>query len=93
MESKRCWLRIGWTIQPIERTDSFGNRLVSDILIKLCLSFLFGYGSSIVYSPDLDLVSTSLVMVAKKSDEWHATMSGRGVFVLVLGLGATPHGF
>jgi len=67
--------RIGWTIQPIEKTDSFGNRLVSDILIKLCLSFLFGYGSIIVYSPDLDLVSTSLVMVAKKSNEWHATMS------------------
>ena len=69
--------RIDWTIQPIERTStySFETRLVSDTLIKLCLSFLFGNGSSIVYSPDLDLVSTSLVMVTKKSKEWHATMS------------------
>jgi hypothetical protein len=69
--------RIDWTIQPIERTStySFDNRLVSDTLIKLCLSFLFGNGSSIVYSPDLDLVSTGLVMVTKKSNEWHATMS------------------
>ena len=69
--------RIDWSIQPIEKTStySFETRLVSDTLIKLCLSFLFGNGSSIVYSPDLDLVSTSLVMVAKKSNEWHAKMS------------------
>ena len=70
--------RIDWTIQPIERTStsSFETRLVSDTLIKLCLCFLFGDGSSIVYSPDLDLVSTSLVMVSnKKFNEWRATMS------------------
>ncbi|KAJ3307887.1 hypothetical protein HDV04_002379, partial [Boothiomyces sp. JEL0838] len=41
----------------------------------LCLAFLFGDGSSIVYSPDFDLVSTSLVMVTKLSNEWHATMA------------------
>ncbi|KAJ3268318.1 hypothetical protein HDV01_003119 [Terramyces sp. JEL0728] len=69
--------RIDWTIQPIERTNTraFQTRLVSDTLIKLCLSFLFGDGSNIVYSPDFDLVSTSLVMVTKRSNEWRATMA------------------
>ena len=68
--------RIVWTIQPIEKnTHAFETRLVSDTLVKLCISYLFGDGLSIVYSPDLDLVSTSLVMVSKKSDRWHATMA------------------
>ena len=68
--------RIDMTIQPIQRTStsSYNTITVSDTLIKLCLSFLFGNGSSIAYSPELDMVSTSLVMVAKKSDAWHATM-------------------
>jgi len=68
--------RIDWTIQPIEKnTCAFETRLVSDTLVNLCVSYLFGDGSSIVYSPDLDLVSTCLVMVSKKSDRWHATMA------------------
>jgi hypothetical protein len=68
--------RIVWTIQPIEKnTHAFETRIVSDTLVKLCISYLFGDGSSIVYSPDLDLVSTSLVMVSKSSDRWHASMA------------------
>jgi len=68
--------RIDWTIQPIEKTTrTFETKLVSDTLVKLCISYLFGDGLGIFYSPDLDLVSTSLVMVSKKSDSWHATMA------------------
>ena len=68
--------RIGWIIQPIEKnTHDFETRVVSTTLVKLCISYLFGDGLSIAYSPDLDLVSTSLVMVSKKSDKWHATMA------------------
>ena len=68
--------RIDWTIQPIEKnTHAFETRLVSDTLVKLCILYMFGDGSSIVYSPDLDLVSTCLVMVSKKSDSWHASMA------------------
>jgi hypothetical protein len=68
--------RIDWTIQPIEKnTHAFETRLVSDTLMKLCLSFLFGNSSSIVYSPNLDLVSTGLVMVTKKPFDWYATMA------------------
>jgi hypothetical protein len=68
--------RIDWTIQPIEKnTHAFETRLLSDTLMKLCLSFLFGNGSSIFYSPNLDLVSTGLVMVTKKLNDWHATMA------------------
>lgn len=72
--------RIDWSIQPLEKTNTsaFETRKVSDMLVKLCISFLFGDGSRIVYSPDLDLVSTCLVMVTKTTittDEWHATMA------------------
>jgi hypothetical protein len=72
--------RIDWTIQPIvtKNSSAFETRLVSDTLIKLCLAYLFGDGSNIVYSPDFDLVSTSLVMVTKlsnNSNEWRATMA------------------
>lgn len=73
--------RIDWTIQPVEKnTSAFETRLVSDILVKLCISCLFGDGSSIVYYPDLDLVSTNLVMVSKKLDTWHAIMAEPLVF-------------
>jgi hypothetical protein len=69
--------RIHWTIEPFDpRNDSpFTKKLVSDTLLKLCLSFLFGDGANIDYSPDLDLVSTSLVMVSNTLDGWQACMA------------------
>ncbi|KAI3659470.1 hypothetical protein MP638_004532 [Amoeboaphelidium occidentale] len=69
--------RIHWTIEPINSSYSpaFEVKFVSETLIKLCLVFLFGDGSSVAYSPNFDLVSTGLVMISKDSREWWATMA------------------
>ena len=69
--------RIDWTIEPVisSNISSFQRRLVSETLLKLCISFLFGDGSKIVYSPSLDLVATTLVMVKKTSEDWMAWMA------------------
>lgn len=55
--------------------DPFQKRRVSELLIKLCISFLFGDGSKISYSPDLDMVSTGLVMVDNYDTNWNAIMA------------------
>ncbi|KAJ3411661.1 hypothetical protein HDV05_001870 [Chytridiales sp. JEL 0842] len=69
--------RIGWTIEPIvPSTDSdLQRRQVSDFLVKLCVHFLLGDGTHIPFSDDLNLVSTSLVMVRKSGPKWHACMA------------------
>jgi hypothetical protein len=69
--------RIQLTIQPIANTDTqaLQTRLVSDILVELCISYLFGDGSSRVYLPECDLVSTCLVMVSKNHHRWDAKMA------------------
>ncbi|KAK5673132.1 hypothetical protein QVD99_000590 [Batrachochytrium dendrobatidis] len=69
--------RIDWSIKPIKNADSCAaeTRSVSEILVKLCISFLFGDGSSMSYSPELDLVQTGLVMVSKVIGGWHARMA------------------
>ena len=78
--------RIGWIIEPFNETDKqfFNTRLVSNMLIKLCISYLFGDGSSMSFSPDVDLVSTSLVMVKKDPNCWNASMGEP--LVLIAGL-------
>lgn len=71
--------RLFLDIQPLLKGDKDGRhrRLVSDVLLKLCVSFLFGDREDIPYSTDLDLVSTSLVMVSSKKAgaEWEARMA------------------
>ncbi|OAJ41499.1 hypothetical protein BDEG_25082 [Batrachochytrium dendrobatidis JEL423] len=69
--------RIGRVIESIEKANSCPVKIksVSEILVKLCISFLFGDGSSMSYSPELDLVQTGLVMVSKVIDGWHARMT------------------
>jgi hypothetical protein len=69
--------RIHWTIEPFspKYNSPFSKMLVSDTLLRLCLSFLFGDGTNIDYSPDLDLVSTSLVMVSNTVNGWQACMA------------------
>ncbi|KAJ2989876.1 hypothetical protein HDV02_004733 [Globomyces sp. JEL0801] len=69
--------RISWTFGPIDKKDvsAFEVRQVSDTLIRLCLSFLFGDGSSMDVSPGTDLVSTGLVMITKSLHSWQARMA------------------
>ncbi|KAK6091335.1 hypothetical protein MT418_8556 [Batrachochytrium dendrobatidis] len=69
--------RIDRVIESIEKANSCPVKIksVSEILVKLCISFLFGDGSSMSYSPELDLVQTGLVMVSKVIDGWHARMT------------------
>jgi hypothetical protein len=77
--------RIESTIEPLLNINNYSStELVADLLIKLFISFLFGDGSSIKYSPDLDLVSTGLVMIKKNPNDWSASMPEP--IVLIAGL-------
>ena len=69
--------RITFDIVPFGSVGdpTFEKRLIPDLLIKLCISHLFGNGERINYSPDLDMVSTGLVMVKKEGDTWSAIMA------------------
>jgi|GEM_PF-4575551 len=69
--------RINFDIVPISSivTDAFEKRRIPDMLIKLCISWLFGNGDSINYTPDLDMVSTGLVMVKNEGDNWSTIMA------------------
>ena len=69
--------RIDMTIVPIHKKniEALEKKNVSDVLIKLCISYLFGSGSSIAYEPNFDLVSTNLVMVKQKWNEWFPSMA------------------
>ena len=69
--------RIQFDIVPIEYTGTglHEKKLIKDILIKLCISWLFGDGESIMYFPHLDMVSTGLVMVKNEGDNWTAIMA------------------
>lgn len=69
--------RINFDIVPIGSTvtAAFEKRPIPDMLIKLCISWLFGNGESINYTPDLDMVSTGLVMVKNEGDNWSTIMA------------------
>ncbi|ORY37260.1 hypothetical protein BCR33DRAFT_683173 [Rhizoclosmatium globosum] len=65
-------------IEPIigDHDVTFNSKkLVSGILLKLCVASMFGNGSSIPFKEDLDLVSTSLVMVDFNHEAWKASMA------------------
>ena len=55
---------------PDSRTKS-----IFDLLVKLCISFLFGDGKDMKFSSDLDMVSTGLVMVSHSMDGWYGRMA------------------
>ncbi|KAI9352624.1 hypothetical protein BDR26DRAFT_196928 [Obelidium mucronatum] len=69
---------IDLSVEPLQRSTNafaFQKRLVSDVLLKLCVDFLFGDGKCISFSPDLDMVSTCLVMVHLETDTWESSMA------------------
>jgi len=51
------------------------EKRVCDVLLKLCASFLTGNGSDLKFVPEEDLVSTNLVMVSLKSQDWTCKMA------------------
>ncbi|ORY25095.1 hypothetical protein BCR33DRAFT_705851 [Rhizoclosmatium globosum] len=53
------------------------KKLVAEVLLQICLSSLFGNGSTVSFPfhEDLDLVSTSLVMVERQLETWGACMA------------------
>jgi hypothetical protein len=61
------------TIQPIAGSDS-PQISVSDLLVSLCISFLFGDQNSMAFDVKCDLVNTGLVTVDYK-DVWKAKMA------------------
>ncbi|KAJ3296512.1 hypothetical protein HDU76_006721, partial [Blyttiomyces sp. JEL0837] len=68
--------RLDWTIEPLDGGNAFEKRLVSDTLVKLCVEFLFGNGSSIPFSQEVDLLATSLVMAKiEREIDWKASMA------------------
>ncbi|KAJ3335326.1 hypothetical protein HDU83_000370, partial [Entophlyctis luteolus] len=60
--------------EPVSGASN-GKKLVSEILLQLCISSLFGNGCTISFHEDLDLVSTGLVMVNHQSQSWGACMA------------------
>ncbi|KAI8831054.1 hypothetical protein BJ741DRAFT_327694 [Chytriomyces cf. hyalinus JEL632] len=68
--------RISWSIEPIvNENDPFSRRLVSNTLLELCVTSLFGNRTRKNIRAEMDLVSTCLVMVQLERDEWQAFMT------------------
>ena len=66
--------RFEWSIKGFQSSGTLSTA-VHEILIRLCTSALFGDGSSVEFSADLDLVSTGLIMINKTPNQWQARMA------------------
>ncbi|KAJ3236419.1 hypothetical protein HDU81_010802 [Chytriomyces hyalinus] len=68
--------QISWTVSPlVDNKNPFDPRFVSQMLLKFCITSLFGNRGPENIDSDLDLVSTSLVMVRREGRGWQAFMT------------------